>query len=122
MRKLMAWVYTGDIGKTSNLYLEEVKTAASVLQLDLKVKDSAAGVDTPKSIQKSSKGKKAPAASPAPEDSTPVTKGRRSTGGSSKKPVKDDEEVVIEKQVSPEPEKKAAKSKKSKKQVVEEAE
>ena len=123
MRKLMTWVYTGDLGKTSNLYQEEVKAAASVLQLDLKVKDSGAGVETPKSLQKSAKGKKATEASPAPgEDSTPVTKGRRSVGGSSKKPVKDDEEVVIEKQLSPLPEKKSAKSKKSKKQVVEEEE
>ena len=63
MRKLMTWVYTGDLGKTSNLYQEEVKAAASVLQLDLKVKDSVA--DTPKSLQKSSRGKKAPATSPA---------------------------------------------------------
>ena len=40
MRKLMTWVYTGDLGKTRNLYQEEIKAAASVLQLDLKVKDS----------------------------------------------------------------------------------
>ena len=63
MRKLMTWVYTGDLGKTSNLYQEEIKAAVSVLQLDLKVKDSVA--DTPKSLQKSSRGKKAPATSPA---------------------------------------------------------
>ena len=114
MRKLMTYVYTGDIGKTSNLAREEIRAAATALQLDLKVKQEITKSETPKS-----RGKKA-IISPAPEDTPPVQKSRRS-GGSGKKPAKDEEEVVIEKQVSPEPEKKS-KAKKSKKQVVEDEE
>ena len=116
MRKLMAYVYTGDIGKIGEFALEEVKSAASALQLNLNVKDETSKAETPKS-----RGKKATISPPREDTSpTPVQKGRRS-GGASKKPAKVEEEVIIEKPVSPEPEKKS-KSKKSKKQVVEDEE
>ena len=79
MRKLIAYIYSGDLGNTSKLALQELKAVARTLQLDVKFNEET--METPKT-GKSARGKKGAISTPK-EDASPVLKGRRS-GGSKK--------------------------------------
>merc|ERR1719347_1993389 len=86
LKKLMMYLYTGDIGTTSKITINEVKMCAKALQLEVKIKEEA--VATPK---QTGKGKgRVSKTSPVMEESTPVSKGKRGA-----KKDDDPEEVSI---------------------------
>jgi len=78
LKKLMMYIYTGDIGSTSKITINEVKECAKALQLEVKIKEEAVGKNaTPK---QSGKGKgRASKSSPVIEESPPVPRGKRGT-------------------------------------------
>ena len=115
MRKLIAYIYSGDLGNTSKLALQELKAVARTLQLDVKFNEET--METPKT-GKSARGKKGAISTPK-EDASPVLKGRRSGGSKKASEEVDVDDVFIEKEVSPQPDKKT-KGKKNKKVVEEE--
>ena len=129
LKKLMTYIYTGDLGNTSKLALDEIKACAAALQINVEIKEEALkpkGSPKPASAKKGKgKGKReaspAPVVSPIIEDSFSLSpRGKR--GAPSKKAEEEVEEIVIEKEVSNNVPEKKEKKKGRKSKVVEEEE
>ena len=118
MKKLMTYIYTGNLANTSNTMLSEMKECARSLELEVKMKEEA--VDDWRSTPgKAGKGRKSKSASP---ETTPKSRGRAGPASSKKKkPDNDIIKIDIEEITSVEPEKEK-KSKKTKKVQEEEEE
>ena len=111
LKKLMMYLYNGDLGTTSKSVVQDIKAVAKTLQIEVKIKEESVKSATPKQGAKNARGKPVKA-SPVIEE-PPASKGRRSGGGSSKKPVEDAEDIFIEKEVG-EKEKKSGRGRQKK--------
>ena len=108
MKKLMTYIYTGNLANTSNTTLSEMKECARSLELEVKMKEEA--VDDWRSTPgKAGKGRKSKSASP---ETTPKSRGRAGPASSKKKKPDNDDDIEKITTVEPEKEKKSKKTKK----------
>jgi len=131
LKKLMTYIYCGDLGTTSKLALEEIKACAEALQINVEFKEEAlkaksspkakAGPASSKKGKGKAKREASPVVSPIIEDSFSLSpRGKR--GAAAKKAEEEIEEIVIEKEVTTSVPEKKEKKKGKKSKVVEEEE